>query len=331
LDLQVLQKNEGFIILCHRLRKLAPTIRKHTELIDCLKTLVFCEVDGASRVICTLLELLKDRVKELSLRNIFLSSFLLKKLDRSSLLGELQTALVLSFESQLETQLQRDNGALVLDIFQFACAYQVSRPKMKVIVDCLLATDPNKWLTNQVLSVLRSMERLSQMKKIGLDLFDDLLQATLKRLAELVDQCKQDDLLRVLLSLSKVYELNNRSWYNQQFCERVAERAVRERWSLYATSRVAQTHSVFSFVHAEVLEYLSTLIVRHKDISQKDPSYLLVPFASTNYKPVNFEDVMEVLLSSDLLKTNQAASPVIIIFLYYFSFQHLLNFLNYHF
>ena len=330
--MQVLQKNEGFIILCHRLRKLAPTIRKRTELIDCLKTLVFCEVNGTSRLICTLLELLKDRVKELSLRNIFLLCFLLKKLfNSSSLQRELQTALVLSFEYQLETQLQRDNGALLLDIFQFACTYQVSRPKMKFIVNSLLATDPNKWSPNQVLSALRSMERLSQMKKIGLDLFDDLLQATLKRLAELVDQCKQEDLLRVLLNLSKVYEWNNRSWYNQQFCEKVAERAVRERWSLYASSRVAQTHSVFSFVHAEVLEYLSTLIVRHKDISQKDPSYLLVPFASTSYKPVNFKAVMDVLLSSDLLKTNQAASPVLIFLLYCFSFQHLLNFLKSHF
>jgi hypothetical protein len=292
-------------------------MQKHTDLIDCLNALVVCKVDKESRVIHTLLELLQHRVKELSLSNILSLSSLVHKLDGFSLFKRLKNALVLSFESQLETQLQRDNVALMLDAFLFARMHEVSYPKRKFIMDNLLASDKNKWSLANVLIALDSLKKFTQGgKQMTSDFHVNLIHASLKRLAELIYECEQIELLRVMLILSRFYEWNSRIWYNQQFFERVAERAVLERWSLDATARVAHTHSIFFFVHTEVLEYLATLIVGHKFISQKDPLYLLVPFASTNYRPVNFEAVMKALLSSNYLKNNQSYSPVRLFFIF---------------
>ncbi len=69
-EIEKLQHEEGFVMLCHSLRKLAPHINSPTDLINCLKTLMMCEVDSESRVILTLISQLKAKVNDLSLRNI---------------------------------------------------------------------------------------------------------------------------------------------------------------------------------------------------------------------------------------------------------------------
>ena len=69
-EIEKLQHEEGFVLLCHSLRKLAPHINSPTDLINCLKTLMMCEVDSESRVILTLISQLKAKVNDLSLRNI---------------------------------------------------------------------------------------------------------------------------------------------------------------------------------------------------------------------------------------------------------------------
>ena len=78
--MEALQSNEGFVLLCKRIRDEAPTIDNPITLINFLKTLAFCEVDGESRVIVTLLQLLRDRADKLSLRYIDSLGFLLSKL-----------------------------------------------------------------------------------------------------------------------------------------------------------------------------------------------------------------------------------------------------------
>ena len=229
-------------------------------------------------------------------------------MPKSSLIQALKIALPMVFESNMETQLELDNRGLLLDAFQYACIHRFPQAKIQFIVQGLFASDPNSWSVHQVLSVLRSMDSIRNLTEIGLN---PLLEASLQRLAVLVDECKPEDLLRVMTIIKRSFSGNeNRSWFNQSLCEKLAERIVRERWPLEATSRVSWAFNVFPFAHSEFMEYLANIIVGCKsDASLIDPNLLLL-FASTSYKPRNLETMMEVLLSSSRSRSIQIISHV---------------------
>jgi FAST kinase domain-containing protein 2 len=217
-------------------------------------------------------------------------------MPESPLIEALKIALPMVFESQMETQLEFDNQSLLLDAFQYACIHRFPQAKIQFIVEGLFASDPSNWPVHQVLSVLRSMEGIRNLTEIGLN---PLLEVSLQRLVVLVDDCKPEDLLRVMVIVQRSFSGHeNRSWFNQTLCEKIAERIVRERWPLEATSRISWAFNIFPFVHSEFLEYLANLIVGCKnDASHIDPNLLLL-FAYTSYKPRNLEAMMEVLFSS---------------------------------
>lgn len=308
-NIEALHKHEGFVLLCHKLRKVAPNIRDSTDLINCLKTLSLCEVDSKSRIVLTLLHLLKAKINELSIRDVSYLGFLLRKMPRSSLVRALQTALPIVYETQLETQLQLDNLGMMLEAFQYACMHHLTRDKIQFIVQGLFASDPSNWPVHSVLSALRSMDSIRNLSELGLD---ELLEVLLQRLATLVDQCKEEDLVHAMTVIKKSFtSYQNRGWYNLELCEKVAERVVREKWPLKSTSAISWTFGNFPFVHGEFFEYLSSLIVSCKsEASLIEPSYFLVPFSSISYKPANFEAMMKVLLSSPRLASITNISDV---------------------
>ena len=135
---------------------------------------------------------------------------------------------------------------------------------------------------------------------------EQLLEASLQRLSDLIDECEKNDLLWMARSIRRNFSLENRSWYNPDLCEKLAERVIREEWPIEATATISWTLSAFPFLHAELLDYLSSLIVNNKStaslMGNRSPSYLLLPFSSTRYKPSNFGAMMEVILSSPQLK-----------------------------
>lgn len=217
--------------------------------------------------------------------------------EPSLLLAELRTALRSAFETNLESQLECDDVDMLRDTFVFASHNKVSPSKVQFIIDTILASNPSKWSFKHIYSLLASISIISHLPGIHLE---SLLKTLPKWLTDQVDKCNKKDLQRVLLKIGTSYKL---SLYNQQFFEKVAERVVRERWPLHYTSAVCWAFGIFPFVHPELLEHLSTLIVqRTKLVSTGDPNYFLEPFSSTNYKPTNFEAMIEVLLSCDRLK-----------------------------
>ena len=299
-DRMALDEHEGYFLLCQRLMEVAQHIHNCPLLISCLKTLFICQENVESPVTITLLTLLEAKVKELSLQQIISLSFLLKDVSSSSHINTIKMALPQQFEKQLETQLLRYDMSLMCDALKFACVNRLSPSKIQYIADALLASDTSFWPTHHVFSLLRSIETIPNVKKNGLE---PLLQASLKCLAVLVKQCKQEDLLLAMTATQKSFSSLNRSWYNQELCEKVAQRVIREKWPLKSTATISCAFSAFPFLHVQFLEYFSSLIVNNQSAaSLMDPSYLLLPFSSTIYKPRNFQAMIKVLLSSPRLK-----------------------------
>ena len=292
-----LQNHEGFVLLCERLREVTHTIENPITLIHFLKTLVFCEVDGESRVIVSLLQSLRDKASQLSLTDIQLLDFILNKLEANPHLVELRTTLVSVFETNLEAQLKRKNLKMMLEVFRYACHSRVSPTKLQFIADCLLASDPSKWPISLVCNALID---LAHRREIPVE---PLHHSLLQRLSDQVDQCHKKDLQRLVVKIGRVHRWHIGNWYHQKLCEKVAERVIGERWSLLETSLVCWTFTMLPYVHTELLEYLSTLIIRGKSKMSTNPSHLLMLFSSSNYKPTNFDEMIKVFTSSPRLQS----------------------------
>ena len=304
--LEALQKHEGFVLLCRQLREVAPGIQKPSVLIHCLRALVLCEVDGESQVVAALLELLLEKAYQLSLTDIQLLDLQLSKLESSPFIQNFRTALLSVFETNLETDLERKNLKMMREVFRYACHSPVSPAKVQFIADSLLASDPKKWPISVVCNTLGDM---AQRREIPVE---PLLQTLLQLLTDQVDQCDKKDLLYLMVRLGRVYKWHIRHWYNQEFCKKVAERVIRERWSLYEASKVCWAFGILPFVHERLLEYFSTLIIRPSKhlTSTSNPFQLIMPFSSTNYKPTNFDKMMSVLLSFPSFKSIRTALSV---------------------
>lgn len=297
--MEALRKHEGFVLLCERLMEGANSINDVHDLINCFKTLLLYKVDVESPVIVTLLNSFK--VKELTLPQIISLGFLLKEIQlSSSLVANIITALSRAFECQLETELQRHNLAMICGALNYALDNRLQQPTIKFISDTLLESDSSYWPCHHVLDLIRSMGTVPNVTKVGLK---PLLQTSLDRLAQLVDHCDKDDLLHIMSIVQQRFSSQNRSWFNENLCNKVAKRVIKENWSLQQTTVVSLTFSSFPFVHDKLLQYLANLIVSCRvEASLIDPSYLLRPFSSTQFKPANFKKMVDVILSSPQLK-----------------------------
>ena len=189
---------------------------------------------------------------------------------------------------------------MMCEALDYACVNWMRRRTIRFISDSLLASDAHYWPSHHVLNLIRSIGTIRNVPRVGLE---PLLQTSLDRLAQMVDQCDKDDLLRVMAIVQKCFSSHNRSWFNENLCSQVAERVIKERWSLEQTTVVSSAFTSFPFFHKEFLQYLANLIISCKnEAALMDPFYLLRPFSSTQFKPVNFKKMMDVLFSSPNLK-----------------------------
>ena len=289
-----LQNHVVFIKLCHQLRKLAPVMTDSSDLVVCLKTLTFCGVPPSSRIIQTLLQLIKARVNDLELQQIIFLNFLLKKL-KSPLADALLIALPIVFQSQLEVQMDVDKLGRMCDCLRYAIDNRLPAAKIQFIADKLLAY-ARPWETERLCDLIWSLRRTRYLPENGLL---PLLVDVLNQLAKRVDHCDRRDLERTLVAIGENNTPNSRHWYNEELFNKTAERVVRERWNFKQTSAISRTFSKVWFVNFEYLDYYAELIAEATASFQVHPHYLIAPFAVANYKPPAFDRMMDVLLSFD--------------------------------
>lgn len=262
-----------------------------SDLVVCLKTLVFCQVAGDSRIVQMILHLIKSRVNDLGLQQIVFLNFLLKRL-KSPLSDALLIALPLVFQSQLETQLEVDKVKSMCDYLRYGIDNRLPTPKIKFIVDNLMSY-PMTWEATQLCSVLWSLGKIRYLSENGIL---PLLENSLNRLAKQVDRCERKDLERTLVTMGENYTHKSQYWYNEKLCKSTAERVVREQWPLSSMSTIGRTFSKISYVNFDFLDYYSELIANSSQNLSMHPHYFLAPFAVANYKPQNFNKMMNVLL-----------------------------------
>lgn len=289
-----LHTHEGFGKLCHRIRKVAPSMRDPQELVNYLKAMLLCKVGSNTRIVQTILQMLKGKINDLGIQQIIFLNFLLKKLD-GPLVDALKIALPIVFETQLRTQLDLDNVELMRESLHYATVVRSSPQTIMYIADGLYKSTP--WTPSQTCSIIWSLGKVRNLRDRGLL---PLLDLALSRAGLAVDQCDEKELERTLAVIGENYSAKQKFWYKEKLCEATAERVVREKWPLEPSYTIGRTFSKMSFINLKFLDHLSSLIVEAKNLSAIQAFHLISPFSVANYKPPNFQSMMDSLLRFDI-------------------------------
>lgn len=288
----MLHNHAGFIELCRQLQKAAPHMRDPTHLVVCLKTLTFCHIAPGSRIIQTLLHLIKTKINDLDLQQIVFLHYLLQKL-KCPLTDAMTIALPIVFQAHLETKLDPDNKKNLCGYLRYAVEHNMQNSKIMFIAEKLLSNN-SEWGTDQVYSVIRSLGQARYLYDCDLS---SLSMNVLTLATKLVDYFEARQLEKIVVTIGENYSHRNRHhWYNEDLCMRVAQRIVRERFPLSPTSKIGRTFSKISYVSFEFLDYYSSLIVGSNEQLEMHPHYVLAPFAVANYKPHDFNEMVNKLL-----------------------------------
>lgn len=274
------------------MRKLAPTLMTSKQLVTSLKTLMMCDVAPNSKVMQTVLHAIRNKVNELELEQVMYLSFLLKKMD-DPLARALRIALPVVFETQLEIQLPTDNTNAMCNALEYATKVQLPAAKLQFIANRLLGTHIDSWTSKNACAILSSLGRIQFPDEHGLL---PLMDTALERLARLVDRADWKELDWVVTLMGDNHSYRNPFWFKESLCAALASRIVRDERPLHNASNLARTFAKMAYANFEFLEYFSRLIVDSSSSSNL-PSNVLTCFAVANYKPENFERLVDVVIA----------------------------------
>ena len=288
-----IKKDEGFIKLCQQLQRVAPSRADTNDLITCLKALVNCNVEPGSSVLNTVLHLLKSKVNELPIQAFFFVDAILKRV-KSPLADAITIALPVVFETQLETQLNLDDVRSMCQCLRYAIDRRMPVSKIKFIADSLLANS-RKWEINEICSVISSLSNLRFLSEHGIL---PLLENALNRLAKVVNHIEPNLLNIMCCKISGNYTNLSRYWYNEEFCNAVAQRVLQEQWDFTLTIGIGQAFTKLFYVNLEFLEYYSSFTesIISKNL-RMHPRHILTAFAEANYKPPTLGKVVDFVIA----------------------------------
>jgi len=290
---ETLHDNSDFIRICQRLRKVAPTFHDINDLLNCMKTLSICRVPEDSLIYQTILHLIKEKVNDMSLEQIIHFNSLLED-SKDPLAKALKIALPIVFQTQLVTQLDKQNIDVMVDAMTYAAPRSLPEASIKLIADSITSYRGSISASQlfNLLWALSTMRDLKEKKCLP------LLTLVKKRLSADIDEMDLPDLQAILVRMGTRHSATNRSyWYDEDICRAVARRVVSERWTSVATASVARTFTKFGFVDDDFLEYFAGALQKSLPPAPYDPYYLLAPFALTGSKALeNYDSVVENIL-----------------------------------
>ena len=300
---ETLHHHSDFIKLCQRLRKVAPTFHDINDLLNCMKTLSICQVPEDSLIYQTILHLIKEKVNDMSLQQIIHFNSLLAD-SKNPLAKALTIALPIVFQTQLETQLDKQNIDLMVDAMSYAAPKSLPTASIKLIADSIIAYRGN-FNSEQLFNLLWALSTMRDLKEKKCL---PLLTLVMKKLSDVIDEINLPGLQAIIIRIGTRYSATNRSyWYDEDFCQAIARRVVSEQWSSAATASVARTFTKFGFANDEFLDYLGSALRKSIPPAPYDPYFLLAPFALTGDKvPQDFDSVIENIL--ELCSRNKVRS-----------------------
>ncbi|XP_015109298.1 uncharacterized protein LOC107036077 [Diachasma alloeum] len=301
---QIRQKKE-FATLCDILKKHIRQLTP-TQAIEALKHLIYFHVPSTTVIINMLLQMVRTSVNQLSLDELVFLSFLLKKCQTTPLIEALGIALPMIFETQVMTQLDRENLESLVRILQYLRQSGMSSEAVPRILNIIEKTPPEKITPAQAKQILFCLLDWDFNETVKL-----LIPRMMEILAEGMEEVNPAELHALLRRISKNFseaKTDHEVYYHDGFADACGAAVVSRNLGFERALEVADFYHVVEHVNIALLDYMAAKCFEDKSILTNANKYQISSFlhslSRADYKPVFWDSVKESLMSEKLLDQN---------------------------
>lgn len=302
-----LTRHPEFDDICRSLKRHARQLELN-DTIEALKVFSTLSLSANSRIMLTLLSLIRHQVNNVTLGHLIFLDFLLRKFEKTPLVEALTIALPMMFEVQLPQQIDHENVKELIDCLGFVTRNRVSEQCLTSVVTALTLHGVD--LTpHQASLVVRFLSDLPSNPR-----HDKLVANTLAVLAERLDELEFSVVDSVLTKVTDKYYANNAAFYDEAFFNRCAEYAVqKDPTSVYNSFCVLRKFNKISFVNYELLNHVVGYCVKSPQVIETaTPGFvitLLSALSIANYITADWELLKDQVLKNPLFQSSKIELP----------------------
>ena len=304
-----LTNHTGFDKMCHMLKFKAPRMEVN-DLIVSLKVLNYFGLKSESLIVQRILNLIKDQINELTPNHLLFFSFLLSKMNKTSLTEALQIAIPVVFDLNLSAKLDHNNTTELTELLYFMTSLPMkfSNKNMRSVITALTLHGDSLKL-QEARSIVWSFTAMRNIDPSYEKLFNNCMDILNNNYMNLTF----DELETTLSKLSLTFLTGQYAFYNEEFFNNCVKFAIaKDVGNIYA-SYILKKFNKFFYVSYELLDYIDRSIVNNHSILSTARAAMLFTFAAgysnANYKSENWEIFKSLLHENPMLHSENVHLP----------------------
>lgn len=304
-----LAKHKGFINMCNLMKFKAPRMEAN-ELVVSLKVLNYFGLRSENLIVQRLLHLIKDQINDLTPNHLLFLSFILQKMQKTSLIEALLIAIPVVFNLNLSTQLDHNNTTELTELLHYITSSRtkVSGKSMMSIITAL-TLHGDTLTVPEARSVIWSFTALRRFDPSYEKLFSNCMNIFNKNILDL----SFDDVETTLDKLTTRMLMGDHIFYNEDFFNNCARFVVEKDVGYLSASYILKKYGRVHFVSYTLLDYIDKAILNNHSILSTSNAAALLTFATgfsdANYKSENWEIMKSLLHENPLLHSEKIGLP----------------------
>ncbi|KAK8754493.1 hypothetical protein OTU49_016461 [Cherax quadricarinatus] len=305
----ILSETEDFRDLCHEIYRSTRRMELD-ELMSTLKYLCRLEVPSESKLIQSVLQMLKYYINDLELRQLIFLEFLLKKMPLTTLSDALRTALPILIENCLKPETLvnlslmdlsqilsicvhgkvRNTGMVLKEIYKRG---RIDKPSLAMTFIWNLSDIHIKW------------EKMILLTKEDILTREVLIKECIETLSRDISSLTQQQVETTLSKLCEAYEKRDICCYNEHFLQAVSDFIVHEKLGFVKVAHFIRKFLKMNYHCEKLTHYMMNLVLEcPQDVPDARVGVIpLISFLSAcDQHPSNVNDVLDILMDHKSVK-----------------------------
>lgn len=301
--------HQGFSNILHMI-KFKSSQMEVNDLLTTLKVLSFFGLKSESIMSKRMLNLIKDKINELTPNQLIFLNFLLKKQDSTPLIEALKIAIPIVFEVNLSQNMDHDNPVELAEVLHFASISSMKVTKKSLTSIFTALTIHGKNLSVEVAkSVVWSLSALKALDETSVRLLSNCIKILSTNCRDLSFHDIETTLDFMIESVARGY----REFYSEEFFNNAARIAIENNEEFIKASYIQKKFNKISFVSYELLDYIDTQVLLNPSnlSSCKIPGIITFAsgFSNANYKSQHWDIIKPFLLENPSIGENRLGIP----------------------
>uniref|UniRef100_A0A336MCK0 CSON009559 protein n=1 Tax=Culicoides sonorensis TaxID=179676 RepID=A0A336MCK0_CULSO len=300
-------KHPVFENLCNDLRRHCRNLTLN-DTIDALKILSFLKISPNSRIMTSLLSLIKYQINDVTLAHLIFLDFLLRKMQKTPLTEALSIALPMIFQIQLPLKLDPENIREVNDCLAFVTRNAVSEQCKTNIVTTL--TLHGEDLT--ALEAAFTIKQMCELKPYNSN-YDKLISNCFAVLNKNFHDLYFSTIDSILTKVVDRYNYHDQIFYDEEFMRKSAEFVIKNDKEIETSFYILKKFNKLGFVNYELLNYLlGKLMMNPKYIETVTAGYvftLVGALSIAHYAPVEWLTIKDHVLQNPVFENERVDMP----------------------